>query len=823
MAYRNATIATAVLLMGLFFAGAASGQTPEPASPVDAFQTLMQTGRTLYDRQHYDEAEAAFEKAVKLRSKEAAARYWLGMTYYKQQNYKDAVKAFKQAIRHDRTSADAYIGLGLTYMNMKNRMVEARQTLKDALKVDPDNDQVYYLLGVSYIEQSKRDMMAPLYIMQGRQAFQQATVLNPNHPDAAYQLGLTYEYPSRDYPRAMSMYYRQLLATPGHRDALEHLGKCAFATGQYLEGVDLLKQLISVYGSDTVHPRVHSLVAQLQASHLQAEKQYAQALKIYSEYLDLLDPEEKALYTDLRYVASEKEYETYRQAPDADKPAIWKKFWASRDPDPATEVNERLVEHYRRVMYARENFSRSQYPWDRRGEIYIRYGEPDDRQHFLVRAGEDARENMKPTGNARIDAIRERNHKLRYRLKVDNAGIRPFGVGDALEAAMELPDGRGLVPETGRGADQFRLQASRETQALAFVSESWVYVEHDMELYFVDQLGLGKFDYPLLSHDVNMDAIRREITYHPQIVAERLIKKTPESYRFDYGGEPLDFRFDAVTFKGQEGQTLLEVSYGVPLRQLGDATDGQGLKTWFDSHVVLRDDDFNRIAAVSERIGPIERPLQKRSKNAVGVDLRTASMSLEAPPGDYRSAVEVRDEASRRIGIFQMPMTVTDYTGDSLMVSGIKIASAITPTDEEGAFVRNGLRIDPNPSHIFPQDAPVYFYYEIYNLSTDETGRTSYRTELEITPKERPMNIVWRILSGFGKLVKRTDTDQSVLLIYEDEGPAGDTHRFTSIDTQDSPAGVYALRLTVTDQNTGQTASRTTEFVVAEAQNASSP
>ena len=37
------------------------------------------------------------------------------------------------------------------------------------------------------------------------------------------------------------------------------------------------------------------------------------------------------------------------------------------------------MEHYRRVWYALTEFSKNKKPWDVRGEVYIRFGEPDHR------------------------------------------------------------------------------------------------------------------------------------------------------------------------------------------------------------------------------------------------------------------------------------------------------------------------------------------------------------------------------------------------------------------------------------------------------------
>lgn len=55
-------------------------------------------------------------------------------------------------------------------------------------------------------------------------------------------------------------------------------------------------------------------------------------------------------------------------------------FWVQLDPTPATEVNERLIEHWQRIASAREQFTRNSstiYGTDDRALIYIRYGSPD--------------------------------------------------------------------------------------------------------------------------------------------------------------------------------------------------------------------------------------------------------------------------------------------------------------------------------------------------------------------------------------------------------------------------------------------------------------
>lgn len=54
-------------------------------------------------------------------------------------------------------------------------------------------------------------------------------------------------------------------------------------------------------------------------------------------------------------------------------------WWRSQDPLPASQVNERMIEHVRRVKYALEKYEclSCDTGYDDRGEIYVRYGEPE--------------------------------------------------------------------------------------------------------------------------------------------------------------------------------------------------------------------------------------------------------------------------------------------------------------------------------------------------------------------------------------------------------------------------------------------------------------
>jgi len=82
----------------------------------------------------------------------------------------------------------------------------------------------------------------------------------------------------------------------------------------------------------------------------------------------------------LRYVARDREIDAMRDAVSAqERMRLFREFWDRRDPSPGTRRNERMEEYYYRVAFANERYGRLRdQGWSTdRGEVYIRFGEPD--------------------------------------------------------------------------------------------------------------------------------------------------------------------------------------------------------------------------------------------------------------------------------------------------------------------------------------------------------------------------------------------------------------------------------------------------------------
>ncbi|MFQ6078003.1 MAG: GWxTD domain-containing protein, partial [Thermodesulfobacteriota bacterium] len=491
-------------------------------------------------------------------------------------------------------------------------------------------------------------------------------------------------------------------------------------------------------------------------------KEYDQAFKSFVRVFEFLGDDEKSLYTEPIYLISKSESKRYSHLPAEERRRFWQSYWKMRDPEPLTDVNERLVEHYVRVSYSRTYFSQKQYPWDRRGEIFVRYGEPDYRSF---------------TGG--IEKIYDTDTQARV--------------------------------ETGaiwRASDYKKSLDKYGLTSIPF--ENWIYFDlwggKPAELVFSDNTLSGKYDYPFPSKRTSPTSV----TYSPAMVAEEIIAETPETFHYDYGGEPLDFPFDLADFRGKGGQSAVEVYYGVLISQLEVSEETE--KAWVETGIALFDQDWHVVSKMSEETVIPLPPATDRSEGSLAVNL----LRLSVPAGEYHLAIQIKDEVSGKIGIYKRDISIEDYTPKSLTLSDIQLAGSVAPSLKEGRFTKRGLSVIPFPTKRYRQSQLVYIYYEIYNLSKDKYGRTHFQTDYTVASLLGEKNVVSQIVSGLGSLIGVDRKKGEITVSYEDRGTSGTEIGYTSIDIRDSPPGEYQLMVAVEDLNRGEKVKKSIVFTLLE-------
>ena len=563
-------------------------------------QGKVDAGKILYQQGRYDEALTTFQQAVSEEKTSAEARYWLGMAWFAVGDNDEALKAFRRTVQLDRNWLSGHIGMGMVYARLPKRRLDARIAYRRALEIDPGNVDAQYRMGMTYMDQERSGRLIGS-ARDGRKHFLKAVELNPTHPDAYFQLGRCYDSPDEpETEKALSAYMQQYRVYPEHSEALLSFANVSHRTERYDLGVVELKATVDAWGDDTPD-RIRTMLSQYEVLALGSDQQFDRLQEALESYISQLDADEQAVYRDLSHVAPPDELATWEAATEPERDALWLAFWNERDSNPATIENERLVEHYRRIMYARIHFSEKKFPYDRRGEIHVRYGEPDDRRRFMVRANENQYESFLTSDNPAVDAIREKNLQFGYQLQVNRGEVsKIFDTDKKMRSGFGAPTMDDDINVKGKSMAQLMYeQAAKQRRKMgsSYMAESWVYVPYKLELFFVDQMGGGRYDYPLetLAVDESGDQtiqpneIGRQDAVHPRRQAAALIARSPEVYAHDFGGEPLEYAFDAVSFRGEEGSTEVDLAYSIPVWQFGDIGDEKGDRTWLDNQVTLRD------------------------------------------------------------------------------------------------------------------------------------------------------------------------------------------------------------------------------------------
>jgi GWxTD domain-containing protein len=386
----------------------------------------------------------------------------------------------------------------------------------------------------------------------------------------------------------------------------------------------------------------------------------------------------------LRYVLDEAEQEQYRALPPEGRGEMMRVFWAMVDPTPTTVLNERKLEHYRRLAYAREHFVISEDPgWDRRGELLLRLGRPDWRQ--------------------------------------SDPGWLKHGLGLIPPSETWGYSRLGLVFEL----EDWNLQGNyREAQEVRATSRwdanhpRFNKVETDGESHIELRFR------PPPDLEVKHAAARHRRLRERGRAADL---RGDKHFRHDYCGPQLTFAWDVQVFRTESGASLVEMNAAYKASELGFEEAAEAWLATVGIDAVVKTSDYREVGRLSRAM------TVRQAQPEVAPDAWIFDRILfEVEPGEYRLAFSARDSVNRAIGLAERSITVPDFSRDRLALSTIQPALTVEPGHPEDGLVKSGFRVVPCPFRALTGDPDLYFYYEIYGLSIPRSRVARYETEFVV-------------------------------------------------------------------------------------------
>lgn len=709
-------------------------------------------------------------------------------------NVEDARELFEQVLRIDNKYPRALLGMGRVMLETRAGGERAIDYLRQATELLPTNIAARYYRALAHLKLADTDFGRDNAIM-AREQLQMTLDLDPSHPDAHFRMGLLLRDIFHEFEEAESEFEKQIMVNPGHLDARYELLRAQMDLGKWDTAVTTAEALLAR------DPDYLNAYPYLAGAHWKAER-YEESMGIFERYFPLLSEEEIGLYLDLALVLNTDEKEELLQLNQNGRRAFWAHYWRTRDPDPKTSVNERLLEHYIRVAYARIVFGADSWPWDERGNFYVRYGEPDYRSGRGMPVAWQLIDDD-PEWIRRKRQFQERMGLSTLLLETSVFEAAHWDVPGHLDKrpVITIAESLRVVEPTWSLQDvwDYAVEESEKRQFRAgseATRERWVYATEGIDLNFEDFTHNGAF---------NVWGMRS------RIVVERMEEKLPTLSPEEDKIERIDPMDSVVTFRGEEGRTIVEYAFALLPDEFGAFRSVTGAYATLDVEVNLFTEQWELIAGEDQEARRLETIPQVQIR---GIPLFVDATRMEVAPGTYRLTTLLMDPESGKRATAEEIVELPDFSGDELIVSNILPAASITQVGpgRSGTFIRGELEVLPLPGRVMQTDQPLFIYYEVYNLTKDQFGSTQYQIEYAVQEAPEERTLTSRLYHGLRALMGRGRGRTGVASTVTQSGISDDLRSYLEIDVSSLPPRTYILTLTVTDLVSGEKNSSTLIF-----------
>lgn len=464
----------------------------------------------------------------------------------------------------------------------------------------------------------------------------------------------------------------------------------------------------------------------------------------------------------------------FKNVPFPEKSSFLITYWRKHDSFPITIENERLVDHERRVFYAKKYFfsEQGEFGFDDRGKTYIRWGEPEEKIIVPVYS--------EPVLYGGVKSWWENASwyypSLGYYLCFDFINVSGY--------FQEVDNALSAFRSYGGGNMMTQKMAARKFYEFRGNKLGGIYA----------MMGIEPEPFSRVTEIANEKRIAKE-TINPRYDVKLDIPQ-------------LEFACRTPQFRGDSGRTKLEIAYGVPLKQLKKQpkVDDSTIAFIFQTDFVLIDSIGQRNLH-SRGQQQYDCPIQQDYSHIKYVNEEKKTVA----PGSYTMCFQIL-ELSKKRGDFKVaPLSVRNYQGTHLMMSDLKFSNVIEYIGMDSKTGLEQLSVMPYPFSEVSRNQPIYVYFEIYNLTLTPDQKSKYEISLKMEREAKKGEFVSALLQSFGKIFTK-GKPQQIETIYQRQGNNQTAIESLELDLSELNAGHSRLTVTVKDLNIGNQVGNNIEF-----------
>lgn len=176
---------------------------------------------------------------------------------------------------------------------------------------------------------------------------------------------------------------------------------------------------------------------------------------------------------------------------------------------------------------------------------------------------------------------------------------------------------------------------------------------------------------------------------------------------------------DIGQFRADKEFALCELYISIPYSELHYKKVGDMLESRFRLRVAVKSPVSDSIVQEFSKVSRINSYVEAEARKLRMLE----QVDLFLQPNDYDVRVEAISDST--IKSAEQKIHIESYSS-LLCGSDIELATAVDSADS-GKFIKNGIRVIPNPQAIFGDKYPtLYTYTEIYNLTPSKEYEVSY-------------------------------------------------------------------------------------------------
>ena len=681
----------------------------------------------------------------------------------------DSVIIVKRQLLDNPSDTNLRLKLAEIYLQ-RDLLDEAEQEVNQVLNVDSLSVQALTAMGRVYLQREPgkiipferlKEILKKDNKSKAIKKFQAALALDANYSPARYFLARSYlaKGSANDLVRAKDEFTALLMENPDYQDVRYQLGYTYQKMGNYDEALKLYQQ--------TRHKKADFARANVRMAELYYDTGNAKsATESFFEGIEELEDRELLdyLFDEQKIIMTREELGEFENAPYSVKKNLIKKFWKQRDPDPSTSENERLMEHFRRVKFARETFHFTAPPYyDDRGKIYIKYGPPDERHNM-------------PVGNLQA----KDNESWTY---------------ESIE--------KGLVFDFVSDGGYFH-----EVQDLTDAALSGT--NYASRLYIASQLYSNRSNLSDAYASLSLSFSHDKLNDFHRIRNRALARHRGEIYRYDPRTNPFPFVTKFAQFRGDEDKTDVELYSSFPgIAAKFEQANGQFLNI-SDFFIEVQDSNFNSVEREQERFS-----IKINSTENMGDRHFLLQHNLQLVPGKYSLALILSSPDNSAKTIQKKHLVVRDFTSDSLMISDIQLSLDISESTDtlNPRIIKRNLKIKPYPFSRIAKNRPIHLYFEIYNLALDDENQSRFSVDYQLKTLKATRNFWQKTIGGIPGIFSRQEK-KMITTTVQREGDQDTAFEHIAFDLKNLDLGLTELQIEITDLIRQQKAKVSAEFTL---------